>query len=131
VSASGVRVERHGPLAILRLDKARGNAIDEPMTEALLAAVAAVASDDSARGVLLASAHSKLFCPGLDLVALVEYDRPAMERFITTKAWMRQPALAEMRAGGAGRRSEFLDAWYSPGAQHKIRETVASLAGRG
>jgi len=256
VTAGGVRVERQGPLAVLRLDKDRGNAIDEAMTEALLDAVAAVASDDETRGVLLASAHPKLFCPGLDLVALVEYDRPAMERFMsrfeeaslalyalrkplvaavtgaavaggcilaltadhrilrqgspiglnevrvgvplpwwvvtllrasldpaaftrvallgrnftdgeardvglvhevlpgdglesaalarleelasrdttalgTTKAWLRHQALTEMRAGGAERRSEFLDAWFSPGAQQKIRETAASLTGRG
>ncbi len=52
------------------------------MTEALLDAVAELASDDGTRGVLLASAHPKVFCPGLDLVALVEYDRPAMERFM-------------------------------------------------
>ena len=77
----GVRIERAGELAILRLDKARGNALDEPMVEALIAAVAEVAADAASRGVLLASAHPKLFCPGLDLVALVEYDRAAMERF--------------------------------------------------
>jgi enoyl-CoA hydratase len=76
-----VSVEREGALAILRLDKARGNAIDEPMAEALTAAVGEVVSDDGVRGAMLASAHPKLFCPGLDLVTLVEYDRPAMERF--------------------------------------------------
>src|SRR6185369_9186649 len=32
--------------------------------------------------VLLASAHPKLFSPGLDLVSLYEYDRPAMESFL-------------------------------------------------
>jgi enoyl-CoA hydratase len=36
--------------------------------------------------VLLASAHPKLFCPGLDLVALAEYDRASMERFMTAFA---------------------------------------------
>ena len=81
MTAGGVRVERHGPLVVLRLDKARGNAIDEPMVESLAAAVEEIADDDAVRGVLLASAHPKLFCPGLDLVTLVEYDRPAMERF--------------------------------------------------
>jgi enoyl-CoA hydratase/carnithine racemase len=256
VTGAGVRVERQGPLAILRLDKARGNAIDEAMTEALLDAVTALADDDQTRGVLLTSAHPKLFCPGLDLVALVEYDRPAMERFMdrfeaatlalyglrkplvaavtgaavaggcilaltadhrvlrqgapiglnevrvgvplpwwvisllrasltpaaftrvallgrnftddearetglvhevlpgdglesaalarleelasrdgralgATKAWLRHPVLMEMRAGGAERQSEFLDAWFSSGAQQKIHETVASLTGRG
>jgi enoyl-CoA hydratase len=76
-----VRVERQGPLAILRLDKARGNAIDEALAEGLAAAVGEVAADDAVRGAMLASGHPRLFCPGLDLVTLVEYDRRAMERF--------------------------------------------------
>ena len=80
---SGVRVERDGRIAVLRLDKARGNAIDEPLAEALAQAAAELAQDDGVRGVLLASAHPKLFCPGLDLVALAEYDRASMERFMT------------------------------------------------
>ncbi len=81
---SGVRIERDGPVAVLRLDKARGNAIDEPLAEALSEAAAELARDDGVRGVLLASAHPKLFCPGLDLVALAAYDRASMERFMTT-----------------------------------------------
>ena len=254
--AGGVRVERHGPLVVLRLDKARGNAIDEPMVEGLAAAVEEVTSDDAVRGVLLASAHPKLFCPGLDLVTLVEYDRPGMERFFarfedamlalfslrkpvvaavggaavaggcilaltadhrllrrgspiglnevrigvpipgwvitllrlsispaaftrvgllglnftdeeareaglvhevlpaegfagaavarleelasrdpvalgTTKAWLRQAALAEMEDRRAERRSEFLDAWFSPATQETIRQMVASLTRKG
>ncbi len=32
--------------------------------------------------MLLASAHPKLFCPGLDLVTLFEYDRASMARFM-------------------------------------------------
>jgi enoyl-CoA hydratase len=32
--------------------------------------------------VLLCSAHPKLFCPGLDLLSLVEYDRASLERFL-------------------------------------------------
>ena len=81
---TGVRIERDGRLAVLRLDKARGNAIDEPLAEALAQAAAELARDDGVFGVLLASGHPKLFCPGLDLVALAAYDRPAMERFMTT-----------------------------------------------
>jgi enoyl-CoA hydratase/carnithine racemase len=79
---SGIRIETQGRLAILRLDKARGNAIDEPFVAEMTGAVAEVAKNEAARGVLLASAHPKLFCPGLDLVALVEYDRAALERFM-------------------------------------------------
>ncbi len=78
----GARIERKGALAVLRLDKARGNAIDEPLVEELAAAAASLARDDGVRGVLLASSHPKLFSPGLDLVALAGYDRASMERFM-------------------------------------------------
>ena len=75
---SGARIEKQGPLAVLRLDKPRGNAIDEALVDELTAACAALDSDAAVRGVLLASAHPKLFCPGLELVGLLEYDRPSM-----------------------------------------------------
>jgi len=252
VENGGVRIERQGRLAILRLDKARGNSIDEPMVTALATAAAELDADDATRGILLASAHPKLFCPGLDLVALVDYDREAMRRFLvrfeeamlalyalrtpvvaavagaavaggcilaltadyrvirrgspiglnevrvgvplpwwvltmlraslspaaltrvallgqnfseeearevglvhevlpadgfedaalgrlaelasrdaaalgTTKAWLRHTALEEMRTGSPERRAVFLDGWFSPAAQRKIRETVASI----
>ena len=79
---SGVRIDKEGRLAFLRLDKARGNAIDEPLVEELARATAELARDSGVQGVLLASAHPKLFCPGLDLVALAGYDRPSLERFM-------------------------------------------------
>jgi enoyl-CoA hydratase len=78
----GVRLERRGSLAALRLDKARGNAIDSGLVEDLIVACREVAGDPSVRGALLASAHPKLFSGGLDLVDLAAYDRPAMERFM-------------------------------------------------
>jgi enoyl-CoA hydratase len=77
-----VRLERRGSVAALRLDKARGNSIDAGLAEDLIAACREVAADSSVRGVLLASAHAKLFSGGLDLVELAGYDRPAMERFM-------------------------------------------------
>jgi enoyl-CoA hydratase/carnithine racemase len=55
---SGVAIERRGRLAVLRLDKPRGNAIDEPLAEALARAAAEMADDDGVRGVLLASSTS-------------------------------------------------------------------------
>jgi enoyl-CoA hydratase len=79
---SGIRLERQGHLAVLRLDKGRGNAIDEDLVDALREACAELGRDDATRGVLLASAHPKLFCPGLDLVSLIEFDRPRLERFM-------------------------------------------------
>ena len=85
---SGIRIETQANVAMLRMDKTQSNAIDEPFLEDLLTATRAVASDDRTAGVLLASAHPKLFCPGLDLVTLWEYDRRAMERFIARFAEM-------------------------------------------
>jgi len=79
---SVLRLESRGRIRILRLDKARGNAIDETLAEDLVRVAGELAADENVRGVLLASAHATLFCPGLDLVSLVEYDRASMERFI-------------------------------------------------
>jgi enoyl-CoA hydratase/carnithine racemase len=98
---SGIRLERSGALVTARMDKPRGNAIDEPFVQELVQVAGQLASDPGVRGVLLASAHPKLFCPGLDLVALLEYDRPGMERFMRSFAeavwaWysLRKPVVA-------------------------------------
>jgi enoyl-CoA hydratase/carnithine racemase len=88
MNAMSVRVERQGALALLRLDKARGNAMDEPLIEALTAAAHEAARDDTVRGILLCSAHPKIFCPGLDLVALQDYDASALGRFMARFAKM-------------------------------------------
>jgi enoyl-CoA hydratase len=77
-----IRYERQGPLGIVRLSKARGNAIDIALVEDLLKVTAEASADASVRGLLLGSAHPKLFSPGLDLVSLIEYDRPAMRHFM-------------------------------------------------
>jgi enoyl-CoA hydratase/carnithine racemase len=83
-----LRIERSGPLAVLRLDKARGNAIDLALVEDLLSATAELSRDDAVRGVLLASAHPRIFCPGLDLVGLLELERPALAQFMGRFAQM-------------------------------------------
>jgi enoyl-CoA hydratase len=83
-----IRIDRRGRIGILTLDKPRGNAIDPPLVEALIDAARELRDDSEVRGVLLASAHPKLFSPGLDLVSLVEFDRPAMERFMLRFAEM-------------------------------------------
>jgi enoyl-CoA hydratase/carnithine racemase len=75
-------------LALLRLDKPRGNAIDEGLAEALTSAVLEASKDDAVRGILLCSANPKIFCPGLDLVALGEYDHAALSRFMARFAKM-------------------------------------------
>jgi hypothetical protein len=77
-----IRIDVDRGLAVVRLDKARGNAIDEPLVRELLAATRRLEEDAAVRGVLLTSANPKIFCPGLDLVTLYDYDRAAMERFM-------------------------------------------------
>jgi enoyl-CoA hydratase/carnithine racemase len=84
----GLRIERNGNLALLRLDKPRGNAIDEPLVGELIQAAESLRRDDGVRGVLLCSAHPKLFCPGLDLLALESYDAAALTHFMLRFAEM-------------------------------------------
>lgn len=79
---STLLVEQDGPLAIVRLDKGRGNAIDDALLADLTDWSGEAARDDAVRGVMLASAHPKLFCPGLDLLTLVDLDRAAMTDFM-------------------------------------------------
>jgi enoyl-CoA hydratase/carnithine racemase len=106
-----LRIERRDSLALLRLDKARGNAIDDALAADLGRAAEELSADEGVRGVLLGSAHPKLFCPGLDLVSLVEHDREAMEAFMLCFArtvWslygLRKPVVAAVNgaavAGG-------------------------------
>ena len=77
-----MRLETRDALRVLRFDKPRGNAIDPEFVDDLSQAAGAIAADASVRGVLLASAHPKLFSPGLDLQFLCELDRPAMGAFM-------------------------------------------------
>jgi enoyl-CoA hydratase len=70
-----------GDLAIARMSREHGNAINRELLEGLVRACGTAADDDRVRGLLLA-AGGKLFCPGLDLQELIELDRPAMTRFV-------------------------------------------------
>ena len=79
---SKIALEREGPLAVLRLKKARANAIDRTLLQDLVEASRELAADESVTGVLLASAHPRVFCPGLDLIALQNVDRAELESFM-------------------------------------------------
>lgn len=76
-----VTLDLDGELATIRLGRDHGNAINGELVEALSDACRQASADDRVRAVTLA-ASGKLFCPGLDLLELVELDRPSMERFI-------------------------------------------------
>lgn len=83
-----VKIERRGASAVLRMDKPRANAIDGPFVEDMTRAAGEVEADGEVKGVLLASAHPRVFCPGLDLVGLVGLDRAAMKQFMDRFARM-------------------------------------------
>jgi len=57
-------------IAEILLDSPPVNALDEPMIDALLAALRRAAKDDSVRAVILGSAVPRRFCAGLKLDAL-------------------------------------------------------------
>jgi enoyl-CoA hydratase len=68
-------------LATVRLQGGRGNAINPPLIDALTAAFKEAEADPAVRGVLLAAA-GKLFCPGLDILELITYDREQLHGFM-------------------------------------------------
>jgi enoyl-CoA hydratase/carnithine racemase len=76
-----VTLTREGAIAVIHLDRAHGNAIDDTLIEGLVTALAEAESDPEVGGVLLTAA-GKIFCPGLDLQELHPLDRDAMERFM-------------------------------------------------
>lgn len=79
--AQAVTISTEGGLATIRMAREHGNAINAGLVRDLAAAFRQAHADPAVRGVLLASA-GKIFCPGLDLQELIDYDRPAMERFM-------------------------------------------------
>lgn len=83
-----VKIEKRETTAILRMDKARANAIDGAFVEDMTRAVMELEGDAGVKGVLLASAHPRVFCPGLDLVGLMELDQARMKDFMRRFARM-------------------------------------------
>jgi enoyl-CoA hydratase len=67
-------------VAVLGLDLGRGNAIDHSFVDAVSAALDGALAD-GARAVVL-TGRGKVFCGGLDLLAIFDYDRAAMGRFV-------------------------------------------------
>jgi enoyl-CoA hydratase/carnithine racemase len=74
-----VRTEVRDEIAVLTLDRPKANAFSSDLVSELSAALAA---QEKARGVVLASALPGMFSAGWDLPLIVDEDRPAMERFV-------------------------------------------------
>jgi enoyl-CoA hydratase len=81
-----------GDVAVLRLELGRGNAIGYPFIDAILPAL-----DDAlaagARAVVI-TGQGKVFCGGLDLLTIWDYDRAEAERFVKAFDHMFERVLA-------------------------------------
>jgi 2-(1,2-epoxy-1,2-dihydrophenyl)acetyl-CoA isomerase len=113
-SRSPLRVEREGAVAILTLDRPDVlNAINEPLTEALAAAVDDVARDSSVRAVVITGA-GRAFSAGQDLddrLAMIEKGgeprlgdelRRRYHPVIAAIRTMRKPVVAALNGVAAG-----------------------------
>ena len=72
-----LRVEQHGPVTVLTIDRPQvRNALDSPTMAALTAALTAAANDPTVRAVVLTGAGDRAFSAGLDLAATADGDLP-------------------------------------------------------
>jgi enoyl-CoA hydratase len=69
--AEAVTYERHGPAAVVTIDRQeRRNAVDGPTADLLAAAYERFEADDEARAMVLTGAGGVAFCAGADLKAI-------------------------------------------------------------
>jgi enoyl-CoA hydratase len=112
---SAVRYERHGPAAVITIDRQhRRNAVDGPTAAALHDAYLRFEDDDDARALVLTGAGDVAFCAGADLKEVAALsDIPARRRYfggvanlLETIHRMPQPVIARVAgfalAGGMG-----------------------------
>jgi 3,2-trans-enoyl-CoA isomerase len=64
------------------------------------------------------------------LARLEEFVEKDAASLATTKAYLRQDALAAMRSRERQTMADFLDRWFSASTQERIRQTVAALAAK-
>lgn len=96
--ADGILVSRDGAVARITLDRPEvGNALDIPMSRALMEAVIACEEDDAIRCVLL-TGNGKLFCAGGDVAAFAAAGErlPAFLKEITAYVHVAVARLARM-----------------------------------
>jgi enoyl-CoA hydratase len=75
-------MERDGATVTLRLAGPRGNAVSSELIRDLGLALDGIEPDPDIQGILLASAHPRIFCPGLDLLEVAPLDRAGMKAFM-------------------------------------------------
>jgi len=73
-----MRIERHGSVALLRIESGKVNAIGPAFVETLPKLLDGLGDADAA----VITGQGSVFSAGLDLPALIDLDQPAMYRFI-------------------------------------------------
>ena len=73
-----MRIERNGPVALLRMENGKANAISAALLERLDGLIEELGD---ARAAVI-TGQGTAFCAGLDLPALVDLDRTTMRGFI-------------------------------------------------
>lgn len=76
-----IRIENNDGLLVVTMSRPKANALDEAMVEELIAVADRAATDESVRGVVLASSSEKFFSGGFDVKEVFEYDRERMTAF--------------------------------------------------
>lgn len=101
-----VEIQIRNGVGTIRLSGPKANAMNPALIEDLSSAIRTVGGEPAARAVLVASAHPKLFCPGLDLVTLSTFDRAEMAAFMTRFATaltdlfaLKKPVVAAVNGG--------------------------------
>src|SRR5450755_4378154 len=76
-----VQAGRHNDLLILTLSRGKANALNYALVEELYAAITNAATDESVRGLVLASDRPRFFSSGFDIREVFTYDRDGMGAF--------------------------------------------------
>src|ERR1017187_7675037 len=76
-----VQAERHNDLLILTLSRGKANALNYALVEELYGAITNAATDESVRGLVLASDRPRFFSSGFDIREVFTYDREGMGAF--------------------------------------------------
>ena len=76
-----MKAEKQDDICVLRMSRARANAINGTMLAELDTLIDEAANDDTIRGLVLASNHPRVFSAGIDLHEVSQYDRETMGMF--------------------------------------------------
>jgi enoyl-CoA hydratase/carnithine racemase len=76
-----VQAERHNDLLILTLSRGKANALNYALVEELYGAITNAATDESVRGLVVASDRPRFFSSGFDIREVFTYDREGMGTF--------------------------------------------------